>query len=327
VGDGVFGSGPLSAFRLVSALIETAGLEAGMRLDERYTLATAAEYLLLVFGGERGAFLKRLTRCASSQTVADAQTQTHRFLAAMQTPWIVVSASYDWVFESAGTGGPAFTVVTHILTAEDDELDGRLLVIRRGGATPSVEVKLADNWLLSDLGEHGERIIYKIVGSPFANELADRHAGIDTVVITESDHMTFLVASRTSTPSRPAPFRGACKKCPAVSRLQPGCVALPLVGHIFSNEGQVRPRRRYAVRTAVSPIEERFWAQLVAAEDRLQSDCEAFVQTLASSSRARHVRRSPLLLPADIHEPYIGLKPTPRPSATASSAGSGMPSS
>ena len=71
--------------------------------------------------------------------------------------------------------------------------DGRLLVIRRGGATPSVEVKLADNWLLSDLGEHGERIIYKIVGSPFANELADRHAGIDTVVITESDHMTFLV--------------------------------------------------------------------------------------------------------------------------------------
>jgi hypothetical protein len=53
-----------------------------------------------------------------------------------------------------------------------------------------------------------------------------------------------------------------------------------LVGHIFSNEGQVRPRRRYAVRTAVSPIEERFWAQLVAAEDRLQSDCEAFVQTL-----------------------------------------------
>ena len=35
VGDGVFGSGPLSAFRLVSALIETAGLEAGMRLDEK----------------------------------------------------------------------------------------------------------------------------------------------------------------------------------------------------------------------------------------------------------------------------------------------------
>ncbi len=71
-----------------------------MRLDERYTLATAAEYLLLVFGGERGAFLKRLTHVLreQSQTVADAQTQTHLFLAAMQTPWIVVSASYDWVF-------------------------------------------------------------------------------------------------------------------------------------------------------------------------------------------------------------------------------------
>jgi phosphoserine phosphatase len=139
VGDGVFGSGPLSAFRLVSALIETAGLEAGMRLDERYPLATAAEYLLLVFGGERGAFLKRLTTVLreQSQSVVQAQTQTHRFLAAMQTPWIIVSASYDWVFESLlEQAGLPFTVVTHILTAEDDELDGRLLVIRREGRRP-----------------------------------------------------------------------------------------------------------------------------------------------------------------------------------------------
>lgn len=282
LGDGVFGSGPLSAFRLVSALIETAGLEAGMRLDERYTLATAAEYLLLVFGGERGAFLKRLTNVLKTQSPTVAQTQTHRFLASMQTPWIVVSASYDWVFESLlEAAGLPFTVVTHILTAEDDELDGRLLVIRRGGANPSVEVKLADNWLLSDLGEHGDRIIYKIVGSPFANELADRRSGIDTVVITEGDHMTFLGRLENEHTKPPSAFS---------RRLQKSALLFlgynldvwhyRLVGHIFSNEGQVRPRRRYAVRTAVSPIEERFWAQLVAAEDRLQSDCEAFVQTL-----------------------------------------------
>ncbi len=284
VGDGVFGSGPLSAFRLVSALIETAGLEAGMRLDERYPLATAAEYLLLVFGGERGAFLRRLTTVLreQSQSVVQAQTQTHRFLAAMQTPWIIVSASYDWVFESLlEQAGLPFTVVTHILTAEDDELDGRRLVSRRGGQTPSVEVKLADNWLISDLGEHGDRIIYKIVGSPFANELADRHSGIDTVVITESDHMTFLGRLENEHTKPPSAFS---------RRLQKSALLFlgynldvwhyRLVGHIFSNEGQVRPRRRYAVRTAVSPIEERFWAQLVAAEDRLQSDCEAFVQTL-----------------------------------------------
>jgi hypothetical protein len=101
VGDGVFGSGPLSAFRLVSALIETAGLEAGMRLDERYTLATAAEYLLLVFGGERGAFLKRSPRTARAEPdrcrCADPDPSFPRGHA---DPWIVVSASYDWVFES-----------------------------------------------------------------------------------------------------------------------------------------------------------------------------------------------------------------------------------
>jgi hypothetical protein len=63
LGDGVFGSGPLSAFRLVSALIETAGLEAGMRLDERYPLATAAEYLLLVFGGSGAPSCGASPRC------------------------------------------------------------------------------------------------------------------------------------------------------------------------------------------------------------------------------------------------------------------------
>lgn len=282
VGDGVFGSGPLSSFRLVSALIQTAGLEAGMRIDERYPLATAAEYLLLVFGGERGAFLKRLTTVLQEQSQSLVLTGTHRFLAAMTSPWIVVSASYDWVFENLlEQSGVPFTVVTHILGAEDDELDGRLLVIRRGGQAPGVEVKLADNWLLSDLGEYGDRIIYKIVGSPFANALADPRSGIDTVVITESDHVTFLGRLENEHTKPPSAFS---------RRLQKSALLFlgynldvwhyRLVGHIFSNEGQVRPRRRYAVRTAVSPIEERFWAQLVAAEDRLQSDCDAFVQTL-----------------------------------------------
>jgi hypothetical protein len=282
LGDGVFGSGPLSAFRLVSSLIETAGLEAGMRLDERYPLATAAEYLLLVFGGERGAFLKRLTAVLNEQSLAMAPTETHRFLAAMQTPWIIVSASYDWIFESLLEQSELpFTVVTHILTAEDDELDGRLLVIRRGGKAPSVEVKLADNWILSDLGEHADRIIYKIVGSPFANALAEPRSGIDTVVITESDHMSFLGRLENEHTKPPSAFSRRLQKS---SLLFLGYNLdvwhYRLVGHIFSNEGQVRPRRRYAVRTAISPIEERFWAQLVAAEDRLQSDCEAFVQTL-----------------------------------------------
>jgi hypothetical protein len=105
-----------------------------MRLDERYPLATAAEYLLLVFGGERGAFLRRLTAVLKEQSAGFVPTQTHRFLAAMTSPWIIVSASYDWVFESLlEQAGLPFTVVTHILTAEEDELDGRLLVIRRGG--------------------------------------------------------------------------------------------------------------------------------------------------------------------------------------------------
>lgn len=282
LGDGVFGSGPLSAFRLVSALIETAGLEAGMRLDERYPLATAAEYLLLVFGGERGAFLRRLTAVLTEQSAGFVPTQTHRFLAGMTSPWIIVSASYDWIFESLlEQAGLPFTVVTHILTAEEDGLDGRLLVIRRGGRTPSVDIQLADNWLLSDLGEHGDRIIYKIVGSPFANELADRRSGIDTVVITESDHMTFLGRLENEHTKPPSAFSRRFQKSSLMFLgYNLDVWHYRLMGHIFSNEGQVRPRRRYAVRTAVSPIEERFWAQLVAAEDRLQSDCEAFVQTL-----------------------------------------------
>lgn len=282
LGDGVFGSGPLSAFGLVSALVETAGLEAGMRLDERYPLATMSEYLQLVFGGERGAFLRKLTGVLKTQSEGFVPTQIHRFLADMTPPWIIVSASYDWIFESLlEQAGLPFTVVTHILSAEDDELDGRLLVIRRGGGNATVDVMLADNWLLSDLGEHGERIVYKIVGSPFANELADRRAGIDTVVITEGDHMTFLGRLENEHTKPPSAFS---------RRLQKSALLFlgynldvwhyRLMSHIFSSEGQVRPRRRYAVRTAVSPIEERFWAQLVAAEDRLQSDCEAFVQTL-----------------------------------------------
>jgi hypothetical protein len=80
-----------------------------------------------------------------------------------------------------------------------------------------VDIQLADNWLLSDLGEHGDRIIYKIVGSPFANELADRRSGIDTVVITESDHMTFLGRLENEHTKPPAPSPALPEEAPCCS--------------------------------------------------------------------------------------------------------------
>ena len=130
---------------------------------------TAAEYLLLVFGGERRVPAPSHRGAEASRAlVLKADPDPIGALAGLASPWIIVrqlrleSSKACWSRPVAVHGGHLY-----ILTAEEDVSDGRLLVIRRGGQAPSVDIQLADNWLLSDLGEHGDRTIYKIVGSPF----------------------------------------------------------------------------------------------------------------------------------------------------------------
>lgn len=189
VGHGVFGDGPLGLRALLAAL--------GESCTEQTCLATAAEYRER-FRRDRQSFLRELRRSLEEQTRNAAPAGIHALLttlaAADRLP-LIVSATYDQTLETRLTAaGKAPVVITHILRtcardldpgASTGQHDGKILVLRPG-EKPAV--------CLSDQVEiqRGEFVVYKPLGSPFLNVTLDEGVEVDTVVITESDHLLFL---------------------------------------------------------------------------------------------------------------------------------------
>ena len=277
LGDGVYSGGPLSAFELVGALVQSTTQQAGFKVDERYPLATAAEYLHQVLGAQRSIFLDEFRHILVQKSRRTGRIATHDFILSMATPWLVVSATYDWTLETALTAaGKPFAVVAHIIHAADRKEEGKLLIVRHDGGV-STEIRLADDWVLDDLGNTKERVIYKLVGSPYLHDFLEPER-VDTVVITEADHMEFLGRLQNEHARVPSAFTPCFKKSALLFLgYNLDVWHYRLIGHIFSDSGIIKTGPRYAVRTATSPIEERFWTRLVADKNRLQSDCEAFV--------------------------------------------------
>jgi SIR2-like protein len=263
---------------LVKALVQSPTHEAGFKADERYPLATAAEYLQQVLSADRSIFLAEFRRILDEKSAHTGRIATHDFILSMATPWLVVSAAYDWTLETALIGaGKPFAVVAHIIRAADRTDEGKLLILRHDDVV-STEIRLADDWVLSDLGRTSERVIYKLVGSPYLHDTLEPER-VDTVVITETDHVEFLSRLQNEHARVPSAFTPLFNKGALLFLgYNLDVWHYRLVGHIFSDGGLIKTVKRFAVRTATSPIEERFWSRLVAAENRLQSDCEAFVR-------------------------------------------------
>jgi hypothetical protein len=208
----------------------------------------------------------------------------------MKPPWLVVSATYNQVLESRlKNEHQSYVLVAHILRSSISKDRGKILVVDNGdGARPKGKICRADNLSLEDKDLKGkDRIIYKVLGSPFLHDPAQSGLApgtvVDTVVVTETDHMAFLGSLDNQHTKVPEAFSLLFQNR---SLLFLGYNLdvwhYRLVGQIFSQRGLVGTQKDpYMVRQPTSLIEQRFWGRLHA--QMILSDSETFAQTLCNT--------------------------------------------
>jgi hypothetical protein len=152
----------------------------------------------------------------------------------------------------------------------------------RRGPQPKVEIVTAD--LLPDLSE--DRIIYKLLGSPRFGIWRDPSVGfdpasLDTVVVTEDNHVTFVGLLRNERTEVPTEFSLPFKRKSVVflglnlDTWNHRLIATILKERMRKLQSEQEP---YAVRKPKSPIEDLFWASLHAR--MIDVDPEMFVRRL-----------------------------------------------
>lgn len=179
IGQGIYANGPLSSQALAKAFGEQC-------VDPGVSLATVAEFresLRL----SRSGFINDFCKIVSQQSSEAELPLAFRMLLDMPAlPPMAVVTTYDQLFEDAlDRHKRPYVVVTHIMHSLDAKYDGQILVLRKGQKpiiTPADKV---------DVGE-GEFIVYRPLGSPLLHAQLDPSLEIDTVVVTETDLLTFL---------------------------------------------------------------------------------------------------------------------------------------
>lgn len=266
LGTGIFGDGPLSPFRLSTALA------ARGELAGQADLATAAEYLNKYLD-DRQEFLRQFREILDEQTAEATQNLTHDFVLSLPNPPLIISATYDTLLErQLERMQVPFTIVAHIVGSPDGEHDGRLLVIERG-ATPSVRINRADQLILPKQGI----VVYKVLGSPFLTDYCEPESGLDTVVVTESDHLTFVGRLENQHTCVPQAFSPTFQK----SRLLFLGYSLDLwhyrlILRVFAHTRTLWKSASYAVRQPTSQMEELYWKRL--GSDMIRGDTEQFAE-------------------------------------------------
>jgi len=265
LGEGIYGNGPLSPYRLATALSDLADL-AGQA-----DLATAAEYLQQLLE-DRQLFLHKFRSILASQSAELKGNAAFDFVLAIRRPPLVLSATYDMLLERhLERQRVPYTLVSHVVNSRDGEHDGKIMVVKHDGDSSSVELCRADQLVLP---ENDELVIYKVLGSPFLTELADRRAEIDTLVITESDHLTFVGRLENEHTRVPDAFSLPFQR----SRLLFLGYSLDLwnyrmVLRVFG-QGRSGLKKSYAVRQPTSQMEELYWRRLPS--DMIMADPEQF---------------------------------------------------
>lgn len=178
VGTGVYGDGPLGEAALTKAL----SVEAA---KDQACLATIAEYREQYLA-DRQRFLGRLRTVLNEQAKQlQRLPMIYEMLLKIKPPPLIVSATCDLVLERAlETQGKSYVLVCHVVRSHNKEQDGKILVFR--GQKP--EFCVADK--IDTRG--ADYVIYKPLGSPLLHDLLDPEMEIDTVVMTETDHLTLL---------------------------------------------------------------------------------------------------------------------------------------
>lgn len=253
LGMAIYNPGLLSPDTLAKAV-------AGEMFQEQTrSLATAAEYRER-FLGTRELFLKHLEETlvegieqVREVPVFDLITQSNQISAK-----IIVSATYDNVLmRKLADTGKSFVVITHILRSFDGENDGKILMIREDGTT---DICLADEVDLRNT----ELVIYKPLGSPFLHKNLDPDLEIDTVVVTETDHLLFLSRLENQHTQIPSAFIRQFQRRPLLFLGYPLDVwHYRLVMQVFQSAGTKRQdTSNLAVRIPGSSMEELAWKRL-----------------------------------------------------------------
>jgi hypothetical protein len=267
VGTGIYGGGSLGTVAFAQAMASKAQLA----VDPASTAATFAEYLEMRH--DRHMLLKETRKILQAGTDEYTGTAVHDMICDMGPPWLVLSATLDWTLEERLRGTP-HVIVTHILHAENGELEGRVLVMRENDEPTVCQAGEVT------LDEKTDRIVYKLLGSPFLNDLAlDRSAGaidVDTTVLTESDYAKFLnllARDETTVPTVFSPM--FMKRYLLFLGYTLDMWQYRLAARAF---GKRPKRKRYAVRQPSSVFEERCWKSLRA--ELITMAPEAFAQAM-----------------------------------------------
>ena len=178
ISAGIYGTGPLSSRALAQDLVSDAELEG-------QSLATCAEYRERL-SGSRKAFLRNFSRIVRKQETLAAPIPVYTLLAAIPQPALIVCATFDRLLDQVlAKAGRSYVTISHVLRSAGGGHDGEVLVLR---PQTEPEICLADKVHVADT----EAIVYRPFGAPFLHELVDPKLDLDTVVVTESDHVTFL---------------------------------------------------------------------------------------------------------------------------------------
>lgn len=274
LGAGVYGDGPLGFRAVSSALTTAAGLGATTQSD--VAIATAAESFM-VMQEDRATLLRELRKILLDQQAKCEPPAVHDFILQLHLPWLVVSSTYDFRLENRlAEAGRPYVLVAHVLRSSNDdedgqkgEHDGKILVIRskdhpdvKRDPSAAAELCLSDELVL----KNDDCVIYKLLGSPFLNEIPfARERGLDTPVLTESDHVEFVSQLRSEATSIP---RAIIKRFRHQRMLfleySLDIWHYRLIWNIFQRADVVAnmTKRPFVARTATSPLEEHFWKQL-----------------------------------------------------------------
>lgn len=249
IGPAVFGSGPLGVRALAHALgdrSEGAG-------ESLATVAEFRERTLLT----RARFLKEFARIVGEQSAQAELPACFRLLLDLRTPPpVIVCTSYDLLLEQA-LQQRRHVVVTHILRSADNVDDGKIVALR-----PDEEpvIGTADQLKV----QADELVVYRPMGSPLLAARLDPEREMDTVVVTESDHLAFLSRLSNEHMTVPSALARLLRKQPLLFLGYSLDVwQYRLFMQVFSAiGGRKRDVPTLAVRMPTSAMEEASWALL-----------------------------------------------------------------
>jgi len=269
VGTGIFEGGPLSSKALSLALSRD------MDAKEPPPLATSAEYLERL-GGSRERLVMRFAKVVQEQEKQLDTCAVYDLLARIKEQRFVILTTYDRLLERAlDAEGRSYVVIKHVLRSWEGENDGKIMILQKGKAP---QLRLAGEVELPP----DELVIYRPLGSPFPDDGVSADLEIDTLVVTETDHLTFLGRlenQHTKIPTalsifmrRPFLFLGYALEA----------WHYRLVAQVFQQLGQ---RKRggsvFAVRKSTSRIEDMAWKRL--GVDMIHATAEEFVAAAGRS--------------------------------------------